>query len=197
METRRLLVIGAPHSGTRYMARVLRAAGVQVGHERVGREGSVSSYFVADDYWYGGKEHMGGRLRDFAFDHVWHQVRHPLAAISSIANLCPVSWWHWQEKHTGVSYDLPPIERGTAAWLAFNELAERQKPELSFTIEHMEHSWPILATRLGIEGTPLPDVPYADTRSTHPKLKVTWEALGSYESRVRDLARHYGYGEAS
>ena len=189
-------MIGAPRSGTHYTAAVLRRAGLDIGHEVVRDDGTVSSLFVADDYYYPGQD-PGGRRSEFAFDHVFHQTRHPLAAIASIAAFMPITWWHWQEKHTGVSYDLPPLSRAARAWLGFNRLAEDADPELRFRVEALPEVWPEVASRLSLGETPCPEVSTNLHALQRPKVKVTWEALGVDEEPVRLAAHRYGYGEAS
>lgn len=88
----------------------------------------MSSYLVVDDDCYHGKHGKRGERRSqLEPDQIWHLVRHPLDVIGSLAHAMHVGWWRWQERHTGIAWDMQPaIERAGRFWLAWNRLIEPQ-----------------------------------------------------------------------
>src|SRR5688572_17821987 len=78
---RDILVTGCPRSGTKYMALLLQAYGLDVGHEEMGARG-ISSFSLAvtseDGPW-------GPTRERYRFARVVHLVREPLATIASFA----------------------------------------------------------------------------------------------------------------
>lgn len=187
---KRILVIGCPRSGTRYTAEVLRQMGVKVEHERMGRDGTVSSWFTVDDYYY--PRAHGGRRADFEFDCVVHQVRHPLDVIGSLETAMNPAWWHWQQAHTGISKesDYP----GARFWLAWNEMCEQQPTDLAYRVEAMDEAWVGLSWLLFGEVRSLPSVSKEMGRLRRPNRKTpSWDDLGPYAEDVKKKAAEYGY----
>lgn len=81
---RDVLVVGHPKSGTGYMAKLLQAHGLGVGHERMGRNGIASWMFAAVTTSV--PHSFDGSARAlFEFHYVLHVVRHPLPVIASTA----------------------------------------------------------------------------------------------------------------
>lgn len=78
MNSKAILVVACPRSGTGYASRVFRAIGYDVKHESWGKDG-ISSYYYADDMFIK-KIEKCLRGRELV---VFHQVRHPLKMISS------------------------------------------------------------------------------------------------------------------
>ena len=78
------LIIGHPRSGTAYMSKLFKKNGLDVRHERMGRDGrSDWQYAIPNETifpW--GK----GVREDYEFDVVIHNIRDPLTAIPSISN---------------------------------------------------------------------------------------------------------------
>jgi hypothetical protein len=70
-----ILVIGRGRSGTKAVAMALQKMELDVGHEALGRNGSVNNWWA-----------HGGNSRPplHTYTHVWHVVREPLANIASL-----------------------------------------------------------------------------------------------------------------
>lgn len=82
-----LLVTGLGGCGTHYLARSLRALGVDVDHERLGSSGAVSWPYAVDDALVGLTYPHGALLRpSLRFRLVVHAVRCPLQQISSLTS---------------------------------------------------------------------------------------------------------------
>ena len=163
---------------------------MKIEHEKMGRDGTVSSWFAVDTYYY--PRNHSGRRSDFRFGIVLHQVRHPLDVISSLETAIPASWWHWQQALTGVSKES---EHAAARfWLRWNELCEESGADLVYRIEDIGEVWPQLSRLIFGEERPLPPVrtDYGRLRRRNRKA-VTWKDLGPWEEPVRKKAAEYGY----
>ncbi|UCF95035.1 MAG: hypothetical protein JSW39_13080, partial [Desulfobacterales bacterium] len=88
MESRRLLITGCGRSGTLFATALWRALGLDIRHERpvhpngvIGADGMASWFMAVNDP----APPSGPSARDYDFDVVIHQVRHPLKVIASVA----------------------------------------------------------------------------------------------------------------
>lgn len=90
-------IIANPRSGTLSTAKSLQQLGLDIQHEWVGKDGTVSCFFFIDNKWYpkgntrNGKHestHIGdGVPSDYKWKLTIHQVRNPLDCISSMYSL--------------------------------------------------------------------------------------------------------------
>lgn len=183
-----LLITGCPRSGTRYVSSLLVQSGVRAFHEKMGRDGTVSCLFAVDDFWYpGGHQERPSQLR---FDHVFHMVRHPLAAVASLALLERKDFWHWTQLHTGLRYEEEgPLRHAAKFWLRWNELVEKLNPEWTFRVE--SDFWAELCERIGLGLRERPDVRRHE--SSHPA--IGWESLEELAPALQRAAERYGYKE--
>ena len=83
----RLLITGCGRSGTRYTSFALQRLGLDVPHERLGRDG-ISSWTMAITTE---KRPFGPPSSQVSFEQVFHQVRDPIAAIASCMTFNPSS----------------------------------------------------------------------------------------------------------
>ena len=79
----KLLIQSCPHSGTRYTHKFLTELGLNIGHERIDRCGSVT--------WRRDKKHHEYNEEEYIY---LHQVREPLASIGSFHHLSKDAWKH-------------------------------------------------------------------------------------------------------
>lgn len=203
----KLLVVGAPRSGTRYTARLLQSLGAKVRHENFGVEGCVSSLLTAEDFYYPFHKPIqmeDGTIRiprrsEIEWEHILHQVREPLGCISS---LCyrggPDMFWRWQEKHSAVNGDMYPVERRAMRfWVQWNYMAECIS-EATYRVEDMATVFPeLLRPALGMsEEVEAPHVerqiaPHGDIH------RYTWDELMKIDSSAartcQFYARRWGY----
>lgn len=183
-----LLITGSPRSGTRYVSSLLRQSGIRAFHERVGSDGSVSSLFAVDDFWYPGNKNPM-RRSSFDWTHVFHQVRHPLDTIASLAAMERPEFWHWTQVHTGLGYEEDDaVVHAAKFWVKWNELAEKLNPEWTYQIE--SDFWDEMCDRIGIGRCEIPEVA-ENGASRHGK--ISWDDLGSARGSVEVLAERYGY----
>lgn len=183
------LITGAGRSGTKYMSTALKMCGMDMPHERLGKDGIVSSFYCFDTSYYPGK-HPVPRPD---FDLILHQVREPLASIASIQT---GHSWKWTCQFLPVDEGAPLLTKCAYNWLVFNVGAERQARH-TYRIEALEDEWPILQEIIGF------DAPYSTvadlSRTIHSREHddVTWRdvkraAPEIYDS-IREAGRRYGY----
>lgn len=168
----RILVMASPRSGTRSVAELLRGSGLRVGHEKMLRDGTVSSLFAVDDFLYPGA-HAHDRPSKHRFDEVVQLVRHPLLCIASLASMNRPHFWHWTQVHTKRSYEADgPLLYAAHFWAIWNEKIRAQMPQSVWKLELLK-----AAPHVG--------------KSEHGS--IGWRDLGTAEEAVRKEALHYGY----
>lgn len=184
-----ILITGAGRSGTKYMARALRQCDLDVGHERLGADGIVSSFYCFDALDYPGK-HPAPRPQ---FDLILHQVREPLASIASIQT---GRSWNWTCQFLPVGEDAPLLQRACYNWLVFNEEAERQAQH-TYRIEALEDEWSTLQRLIGFEApySAIANLPRTVNARKHDD--VTWgdvkQAAPEIYDDIRAATERYGY----
>jgi len=197
----KILVVGCPRSGTRFMRTLLRGQKIDVGHEALKDDGAVSCFYAVEDYHYPGKHYRNDETKQYrslnTFDHVWHQVRDPRCVIPSMVKGLQPAFWHWQEKHTWIPGDAQPPElRAMLFWLHWNRMIDAiQQAYYRYRIEAIDSEWPKMRSLLGLPEIPLPVIPRNIGTSKAPPM--TWEQMKAFDektfSEVRELASVYGY----
>lgn len=183
------LITGFPRSGTKYLATVLNAVGLDVGHEELRPDGTVSWPHIGQGFltW-------TGQIEKTNFDPVIHVVRDPLKAISSAQTLRDESF-DYMFKYS----NHPGGPRGLRwymwAWLKWNDFIE-SRAVWRFKIEDLPECYPTLFEMLGIQGvSALPELP--KNINTRPHSNFTWTDLKREDKKlykqIRDKAVKYGY----
>ena len=145
IRTRRLLVTGCGRSGTRFISFVLRRLGLDVPHERLGRDGIVSWSMAV----HACERPFGPPSGSVHFEHVFHQTRHPLDVISSVATFKHPSW-EFICAHTPCSFDDPLILRSAKYWLHWSEHAD-QLATWRYRVEALGEVFPEFCERLDVD----------------------------------------------
>ena len=145
---RLVLVTGCGRSGTRYLTYVLRRLGLDVGHERLGRDG-VAAWTLAVD---ADDPPWGPSQCAIHFDVVLHSVRHPLDVMRSAATFKDASWRFICE-HIPCSADDPLPLRCAAYWYYWNGEAER-RADITFRVEGLAAALGEICEKLGVEPDP-------------------------------------------
>jgi hypothetical protein len=117
-----ILVTGCPRSGTAYTAGLLQAHGLDIPHERVGRDGTVSWMFAVDAPGIMG--HKGQRRGDYEWKQVVHLVRHPVKCIASLTTIKPSSWVWIAKQCWPVAACDDKWERALTFWVKWNQACE-------------------------------------------------------------------------
>lgn len=200
----RFVVTATPGSGTRYLTEVLKAAGVDAGHERALHHGTAEGGFQllqcrhdAEVSWY-----AAPWLHLFAFPTI-HLVRAPLDTISTLTRMRK---WSERPHHQGTfrrfaadAFDYPPgPQRMARFWLDWNTYAERADHRWRLDELPADEIYRILqAVELRhIE----PSVIAEAIRTTRPtgsrrngRPNYDWTDLGPLEGEVRERAAAYGF----
>jgi hypothetical protein len=118
---KRLLVVGAPRSGTHFIADVLQGFGMRVKHERMGEDGTVNCAWLAMRQEGDEIITVTGR-QNYDFDKIVQLVRHPLECIPSMSkNLTPM-FWKWQAAHSDLHIPDPTdLEMVAAFWIFWTD----------------------------------------------------------------------------
>lgn len=217
-EEKSLLVIGCPRAATRYTSKVWNKAGVKVGHEYTGPDGSVTHLFAVDceeyPYWpwnppKGKVAHVGERRSDFEFLNTWHQVREPLKSITSMSLVVSKNAWEWFSDHIPIAPKNPnKLYLSMQLWLHWNQKCE-DVATWTYRVEDFEQHWPRMCTEVGIPPCELPNVspttnrskrwskPFVDREKIKAMSDTNWAALDQQDvilaDSIRQLAEHYGY----
>lgn len=210
---RKLLALACFRSGTRFVWKALRQAGVKVGHEHVTRDGLVDGFFAVEDVWYPGKhwnDDLGyedeslQRRSHYTFDQVWHFVRDPRRVVPSLASVqfTPLIW-AWLERHTGISCGLYPKElRAMKMWVAWNELIEKNENiDMFFRVEDIDQRWEEMGSRLGLNPAPITLPRDYGTFEKGPRKNValSFDEMRQIDSHAAEsvikMAERYGYTE--
>lgn len=207
---KRLLVLGSGRSGTTFTAKALQVAGVNVTHEKVGQDGTVSHYFVVDSDWYPmapwkgwvekEKMHVGERRSDFEFENVVHIVRDPRKVIPSMTKIFDSVTWEFYVRNGFIPEGLKkPVLRAMHLWLNHNTAAAEQA-DLTFQLERYQHAWPALMELIG-ENVPYPQYlkPSNKTSGFKKYEPLAWHQLLDIDRdlgrQIKTLANRYGYKE--
>jgi len=123
---KRFLVTGCARSGTKYMSVVMRRVGLDVPHERMGRDG-ISSWMLTVD---APEVPVGDSRGGHTFQQTVHIVRNPMRVIESLSIISEPPWnfrgWDFICQHTSCSSRDPLLIRGAVYWLEWNEMAQRR-----------------------------------------------------------------------
>lgn len=190
-----LLIVGCGRSGTRYTAKVLRRAGLHIGHEERGHDGMVSWKSVAEPE------------EQKVHDVIWHQVREPLGVISSFYTVAPRSWRRICAAESRILEDDDLLLRCMKYWLYWNQRCE-DVASVTYRVENMAAILPKLLGRVGVDNSKntiqrAMRVPKDDhTRKQGHKVsdsypQITWSDLDAIDHSladdIREQAKKYGY----
>jgi len=205
---KKLLVLGSGRSGTMFTAKALRTVGINVLHEKVGDDGTVSHYFVVDSDWYPMapwqesqlKKHVGERRSDFDFKHTLHITRDPRKAIPSMTKIFgSVTWQFYVDNGLIPDIRKNAMLRAMHYWLAHNQLSEKQA-DLTFNLERYQQAWPAIMEMLG-KNEPYPAhlKPMNKTGGFRAYTPLTFAEMIDIDTdlgkQIKSLAKRYGYKE--
>lgn len=195
---RELLITGCARSGTTYISNLLKASGLDVPHEydASGTYG-ICSWLLTPD----AQSAPWGPLRsDYHFQHIFHQVRHPLKVISSVYTTEPeLSWIFIIENVPQIKWEDSHTVKTAKYWYYWNRMAE-ELAEWTYKIEEIEQLWTEFGDRLGVVLDPqiIQSIPTnTNTRGAHTR-EFTWDTLREeldpqLYADIVSLAIRYGY----
>lgn len=187
------LITGCGRSGTKYMASLLSAAGLHVGHETMGRDGIASWLLAAMPAPPG----WGPPGECFHFQTVLHQVRQPLAVIASMQTAQLASWRYICE-HIPCSLEDPLLFRCATYWREWNLKAE-SIATWRYRLEDIDYVWEDLCAHLGLTcSREVLDTVRRDVNSRKGRYQnVSWDDLKTLDRSlclaIQEQAVRYGY----
>jgi hypothetical protein len=190
-----LLVIGCSRSGTGYITKILKGCGYKIGHELIKKDGASSWEMTVDHK----KTPWGDSRSRYRFDHIFHQVRHPLKVIGSVyATEHRRSFEFFQKHIPEIKPEDSRLTQCAKYWYYWNLKAEAQA-EWTYRVEELDSIWGELEARLGkkLDKNVLKTVPKTtNTRGVHQDF--TWKDLEQELEpdlylKIRALAQKYGY----
>ncbi len=134
----KVLITGCGRSGTRYAKDVFKVLGLDLGHEKAGRDGTVD--------W-----HLAGTKE--GYDVIFHQVRHPLDVVRSCHTISETSWTFIKKKDKLIKEYHPIVVRCMNYWLRWNILAE-STAVLTYRVEDVVDYLPRITSELGMDWNP-------------------------------------------
>lgn len=198
-----LLITGVGRSGTHHTENALRRKGINVCHEAVCTNGSVSwTYAVVDPGNFYPWEASGYRIASRRFAKIFHQVRHPLKSIASLTTFEALSW-SFIGKHTPSVPNLaeiePPTLRALIHWVTWNRMIE-QYADFRYRMEDTpveficrEAGYPLARCYRAINESKV-------RRAERQHTTLTWAQLEALDARYANIAkvmaRRYGYDPA-
>lgn len=191
-----VLVTGCGRSGTGYMCKFLKASGLNVHHEYMGNDGSVSWLMGADVNW----APWGPLSKDYEFQHIFHQVRNPIKVIQSFYNVPMLATWEWVCSILPQIKESDPLLTKCAKYWVYWNLMVEARAEWTYRIEDFDKCYKEMGQRLKIEfdENVLKSISKKSNTKGPPTRVITWEILKKeldYDTynKVVKLAKRYGY----
>ncbi|MFI5343989.1 MAG: hypothetical protein ACHQUC_07195 [Chlamydiales bacterium] len=191
-----LLITGCARSGTTYISKVLSHSGLEIGHEKLLKDGCTSWTMAVDSDC----SPYGPPSKGIHFEHIFHQARDPLQTISSVYSTEPPASWNFIcSVIPNISLADTKLMRAAKYWYYWNLEAER-KAEWTYRVEDIEIVWDEMCQRLNISlnRDALATVSKTtNTRGPH-QIECTWKMLRNelpleFYLKIQLLAQRYGY----
>jgi len=199
-----IVITACPYSATKYILHVLRQIGLDVGHERILENGTVS--------WQHCHLTVSDLIKSGCPENVvlLHQVRHPLMAISGLRVLHGRSkhprdkksiWGKFAErtKHMGIPWDIDEVKYGLRGamnlWYWWNKVGS-EKADGTYTVETLPDRWEWFLDMIGHEYVEMPQVRKTTNRKRQREV-LSWNTLYDWDpeltEKILKLAESFGY----
>jgi hypothetical protein len=189
-----IIILGCGRSGTQFSAKYLSQHGLKVGHERL-RYNGISSWFLTASNSQVPSGPDFNMVKDLGFT-IIHQVREPLASISSIQALGRPSW---RFIATQIPVDLDSdskILRAMKYWVHWNKLAEQLSDKL-VRAEHFQADIVQYIDRELKSPGKGREITKSDRVNSRKHTSLNWEDLEKEDAeltmQIKQLAGKYGY----
>lgn len=191
-----LLITGCARSGTTYISKVLSNSGLEIGHERLLKDGCASWPMAVDS----DVSPYGPPSKGIHFEHIFHQVRDPLQTISSVFTTeGPTSWQFICSMIPNIYPTDTKLTRAAKYWYYWN-LAAEKKSEWTYKVEEIEFVWDEMCQRLDISLSrdALATVSKTINQRGPHRINCTWQMLKNelpleLYLNIQLLAHKYGY----
>ena len=136
-----ITITGCPRSGTKYLSELFKLNGFDVGHESLGKDGTVNWCLAGNS-----KNPLYGEPCNGPLITV---VRNPYDCIPSICGIRGKAW-RWIYNSIPELKGLPLLERAQKFWVMWTAMAISNS-YYYFKIEEIENEFPILCEKSGLE----------------------------------------------
>ena len=194
-EKRALLITGCARSGTTYIAKALQESDLEIGHERMLKDGVSSWYLAASPK----RTKRRVNPEKYRFAHTFHQVRNPLRTISSVyATENRHSWNYILSQIPEIRISDSHLVKCAKYWYYWNLKAEKLA-EWTYRVEDLDKLWDEFEKRLGKKVVrPSEERMPKNTNTKGSHTEFSWEDLhreldSDLFQKVQSLALKYGY----
>lgn len=193
-EAPRFAVVGTGRSGTGYVAELMRANGINCGHEGWFKPEGQETGLDGDASWLALPDIEAGAWKG----PVAHVVRNPVAVVHSLMGIkffhpetADAPYPQYARRHLPAIADLPPLEAAVEWWVQWNERCA-QVADVKLRVEDLRKAWALaeLGDALGVRLDPVkaggvPTNTNHREREAVPEKRI-WELLDG-------RARRFGY----
>lgn len=131
--------LGHSRSGTGYLSKYLQSLGIDVGHEKMGKDGIVSWMFAIDNASEVPYSIDNSVPNDYQFKYKIHVIRNPYNAIQSVAmGSDSLESWEYRKKFINLNMNLNKYELAIESYIKWNNLILSTSPDLSVQLENCE-----------------------------------------------------------
>jgi hypothetical protein len=189
-----ILGLGHPRTGTGYTAKLLQSWGLDVGHEKLGDDGTVDwSLAVGRSIW------QAIKLQDWNWRHIIYCVRDPRESIPSIVYTEDTKAISLNfRKENGVIFTLNPIVSAINSIVKWDRMINLLEPEIIYRIEDEGQELFEHLKSIGVE------VEWSDTvlgQKQNTREHKSWEEMiaefgelpAKSKIRINQYCRKYGY----
>ncbi len=155
---KRFLITGHSRSGTGYAASLFSANGFDIGHERMGRDGTSSWLMAVEAISYPWTQ---DRRQDYEFDTVIHVVREPLDVVCSSAITEKPKSLAFRSKFVHIEGGM--LEGAIRSYYGWTRIIQEQKPDMTVRVGELQ-------SRMGFQNP-------ARERNARPHRTVTRDEL--------------------
>lgn len=204
VERRFLMITGCARSGTTFIFDVLTECGLNLAQERVGPDGCVAWQTAVDVNYYamGWKNFPNKKIE---YDVVFHQVRDPLAVITSLYNISVRGPWELAWRY--ICNCIPEIKqtdsmllKSAKYWVYWNLEAEK-RAQWTYRLEDIDTVFDEMQSRLGmvLDRTVLDRVPrHTNHKQPTTDFVASWAILEkelppAFFKKLKQLSIRYGY----
>lgn len=184
----KILGLGHPRTGTGYTTKVLQQMGLDIGHERYGKDGIVAwQYAIGKPY-----EILHHKLRDKdepEYDFLLYNVRDPKKSLASIVYTVGRHAWGVIDRVLDLPDDISRTERAIISITTFDKLILKRKPDLIWRIED---SPSLIQKELGIDKQIEYNTEVYNARP-HKSLETLQRPRDSYIEMINEFCVKYNY----
>lgn len=189
---KRFLIAAYPRSATRYMSELLILNGIDMKHEEIGNDGTVSWLHISSGKW---TETID--IPKFQFNGIFHQVRYPLDVISSAMTIQDDTIDFMLKNLNCIRKRDTRLHQIMLTYILWNELIERQSI-MTFKVENIINIFPKLLTILNktVEN-PCFDLSKEINTRKEKYTQLTWSDLENCDKPlwgiIKKMSLRYGY----